>query len=322
MFCNPAILPRAHATSDLVNRQAQPLDVATNFDRASAFIRDAASNGANLAVLPEYHLSSWATDSEVLKRAAQESAAYLQRYQDLARELGICIVPGTLLEPVAAQDTSESSGVSSSSSSSSGIANVCYFIDNKGQISGRYQKKNLWHPERPHLAADATTPHAAFDTPLGRVGLLVCWDVAFPEAFRALVADGARIIVVPSFWLASDGGDEGTELNPASETLFLESVCVARAFENTCAVVFVNTAAPRGQTVDERGAEYAGVSQVALPMLGARGKLGPGEDVSIVDVDLGVLDAAESVYKVREDMAKEGWHYAHTLQQGKTRMNE
>jgi len=42
-------------------------------------------------------------------------------------------------------------------------------------------------------------PHEVFDTPVGKVGLLICWDLAFPEAFRELIARGAEIVIVPTF---------------------------------------------------------------------------------------------------------------------------
>ncbi|OAQ74031.1 nitrilase/cyanide hydratase and apolipoprotein N-acyltransferase [Pochonia chlamydosporia 170] len=278
---------------------SEPLAPANNFARAEAYIRDAASQGANLAVLPEYHLAGWVPDAAEFTSTATQSAPYLEKYRALAKELNITIVPGTLLEP--------------ETSSGSGLANVAYFIGPDGAILGRYQKKNLWHPERPHLAADIETPHTAFDTPWGRMGMLICWDVAFPEAFKALVADGARMIVSPSFWLADDGG-EGSDLNPDSEKLFLDNVCVARAFENTAAVVYVNAGAPKGSKdgKDGRGNTFCGVSQVTLPIVGRLGggeSMGPAEEMGVFEVDMGVLDMAESVYKVRGDMAREGWHY-------------
>ena len=258
-------------------------------------IREAAAQGANLAVLPEYHLASWSPESPEFVATAQHSASYLEKYRALAKELGVGIVPGTILEPT----------------DGDGLANVAYFIGPDGAVLSRYQKKNLWHPERPHLVADIETPHGAFDTPWGRMGLLICWDVAFPESYRELVADGAKMVVTPSFWLADDAGD-GVSINPQSEKLFLDSVLVARAFENTCAVVYVNAAAPKGAVdgKDPLGNEFCGVSQVAMPILGALGgSMGPCEEMRVVDVDMGVLDLAESQYKVRQDMAKEGWHY-------------
>jgi predicted amidohydrolase len=272
-------------------------------------------------VLPEYHLSSWVEKHSDLLSVARHSASYLSRYQTLAKELSICIVPGTILEP-------RENGAKNDASSSANavpLANMCYFIGPDGSILGSYQKRNLWHPEKPILeASPAPVPHRAFDTPLGRVGLLVCWDLSFPEAMRALVAEGAKIVIIPSFWLASDGGDEGARVNPLCETVFLDNACVARAFENTCAVVYVNAGgAASGGCVpmpkageDEFGRSYAGVSQVGMPLLGSLGRIGHGqEEMSVVEIDMGVLDVAEGVYKVREDMGRRQWAYGASLKE-------
>lgn len=254
-------------------------------------------------MLPEYHLAGAQNQLENPQQAVKYSAEYLKEYQLLAKELQIAIVPGTILEPLTTK-------AHAAGDTNGPLANVAYFIGPDGRLLGRYQKKNLWHPERPYVTADIETPHKAFDTPWGRIGLLICWDMAFPEAFRALIADGARIVICPSCWLVEDGG-EGREFNPSCESLFLENVCVARAFENTCAIVFVNAAAPLGSTdgKDPQGYEYAGLSQVAIPLQGSRGRLGTSEEMRLVEINMKALDVAEKVYKVREDMAKVEWHY-------------
>ena len=84
---------------------------------------------------------------------------------------------------------------------------------------------------------------------------------------------------------------------------------VARAFENTCAVVFANAGGPKGG----QGGSYVGLSQVAVPFKGALGKLGDGEGMSVVEVDMRILEEAEENYRVREDLGREGWHYAYSL---------
>ncbi|KAI1122364.1 carbon-nitrogen hydrolase [Nemania abortiva] len=275
----------------LVQLHPKPLSPAQNFEKAASFIRDAAKE-CDLAVLPEYHLTSWVPDEPGFKASCAESFPYLRKYQDLAKELNICIVPGTIIVL-----------------EGESLYNNAYFISGDGEIVAQYQKKNLWHPERHHLVSSAHEPHKAFDTPLGRMGLLICWDLAFPEAFRELIADGAQIICVPAFWTMRDVIDEGYALNPDGEALFLNSTVVARAFENTCATVFVNAGGP-----PEKGnkTNFAGLSQVGVPHIGALGRLGPAEGISIVDLDMNVLKIAEENYKVREDMKTEGWHYAYT----------
>ncbi|KAI1326740.1 carbon-nitrogen hydrolase [Xylariaceae sp. FL0255] len=280
----------------LLQLHPKPLKAAENFAKAEFYIRDAAAKGCHLAVLPEYYLNSWVPDEPEFKATCAQSPEYLKKYQGLAKELSVNIVPGTFLEAV--DDT---------------IQNIAYFISSDGEIAGRYQKKNLWHPERHHLISSAHEPHVAFDTPLGRVGLLICWDLAFPEAFRELIADGAKIICVPTFWSMRDVTDEGFALNPDGEALFLNSTVVSRCFENTCAVVFVNAGGP---PEEGENTTYAGLSQLGVPHVGGIGRLGRTEGMSIAELDMNILDIAEDNYKVRQDMASEAWHYSFTQVRG------
>lgn len=277
-----------------------------NYAKAESFIRRAADEGAEIAILPEYHLSSWIPDHDKLYAIAQQTPRYLDKYCSLAKELGICIVPGTLLS--VPKDEVEDRR----------LLNISYFIGPEGTVLGQYQKRNLWHPEKPILApSPSPEPHKAFDTPLGRVGLLICWDLTFPEAMRALVADGAIIIIIPSCWLRADSVDAALGVNPDLSILYLDTLCIARAFENTAAVLYVNAGGagegdadgiPLGK--DAMGREYAGVSQAALPIRGSLGRLETGQEgMSIVDIDLRIRDVAESIYKSREDMALRGWVY-------------
>jgi predicted amidohydrolase len=64
--------------------------------------------------------------------------------------------------------------------------------------------------------------------------MLICWDIAFPEAFRELITQGAKIIIIPCFWGLRDCSEEGLRYNPGSEALFIDSALTTRAFENTC----------------------------------------------------------------------------------------
>ena len=278
----------------------QPLDPEANFQKASAFIVSAASQGAHLAVLPEYHLTNWLPKDPRFAGQCAQWSLYLSGYQSLAAQHNICIIPGTIVELHHDLESGQER-----------LLNKAYFIDDHGKILSSYTKKNLWHPEREHLTGSAHDPHDAFDTPLGKVGMLICWDLAFPEAFRELIAKGAKILVVPTLWTLSDCNEYGLRMNPKSEEVLLESMITARAFENTCCVIFANAGAPAG-SVDK--GTYVGLSRVALPFVGAKGEETKGsreEGMSIVDVDMEILEQAEANYGVRGDLAREGWHYTY-----------
>jgi predicted amidohydrolase len=273
------------------------MDMEGNFATASKYLRQAAEQGCQLAVLPEFHLTSWVPEDPAFRVACTAPNDYLQGYQELAQQLKMSIVPGTICQ-LGGQDYEQSD---------QNVFNTAHFISGEtGVVLGDYQKKNLWHPERPHLKSSGDAPHLAFDTNLKhddgrpvRAGLLICWDLAFPEAFRALIADGAEIIIIPSWWFPDDVSPSAQVINPNSEAAFLKSATECRAFENTAAIVFANA---------------GGMSSINMPLQGCLGRMETGDEGLLVrDIDMAVLCVAEKNYKVREDMRDEKWHYRYTL---------
>jgi predicted amidohydrolase len=234
---------------------------------------------------------------------ASQYQKYLDGYCNLARELGLCIVPGTIVErhPAAPGPTLPGGKILKDIDGEFQLFNTAYFISNEGKILGSYHKKNLWHTERPHQSR-GQDKHTAINTPVGKVGLLACWDLAFPEAFRELTRDGADIIIVPTCWTLDESCEAGLELNPHYESLILNSMITARCFENSCGVVFANAGGPSDV--------YVGLSQIAVPFVGPIAAMKDSSEGTIIaDIDLGVLKAAEVNYKVRADMTAVDWHY-------------
>ncbi|EME41227.1 hypothetical protein DOTSEDRAFT_73596 [Dothistroma septosporum NZE10] len=270
----------------------KPMALERNYNVAADFIRAAAKQGAELAVLPEYHLLNWIPNDPKFKEKCSQWKTYLDKYIALAKENNICIVPGTIVE------------LHDEGTDDERLLNVAYFISNDGTIAGKYVKKNLWGSiERLHLTSSSDDPHPVFDTPLGKVGMLICWDLAFPEAFREMIANGAKMIIIPTFWTLSDCSKAGLAINPVSEGLFLDSMLTARCFENTCAIVFANAGGPPGKG-------YAGLSQICVPYAGALTRLGScAEGMAVVDVDMQIVEDAEENYQVRADLARSDWHY-------------
>lgn len=179
----------------------KPMQPDKNFDKAADYIRSAAAQKCDLAVLPEYHLTNWLPKHEKFVDMCKDWKRYLQQYQALAKECNICIVPGTIVQIRDKEgDAFDHRENHLDGKPSNDLENVAYFIDNKGEIAGKYVKKNLWGPtEREHLTSSGREEHVAFDTPLGKCGMLICWDLAFPEAFRELIVQGAKIIILPTF---------------------------------------------------------------------------------------------------------------------------
>lgn len=110
------------------------LQVEANYLKAAQFIQRAASLGAQLAVLPEYHLTNWVPEDPGFASACDQWHVYLEKYRSLAKEHNICIVPGTIVERHQNAEKVEDK-----------LINVAYFIDNRGEVLGSYQKKNLWY---------------------------------------------------------------------------------------------------------------------------------------------------------------------------------
>lgn len=270
-------------------------------------------------------MTGWYPDDPRFAAHAEQYQKYLTAYCRLAASAHINIVPGTIVSQHLDATCTISCpsclclDVAGSSSSKPKLLNIAYFISCTGAILGSYTKTNLWHPERPFLASTPKVPHSVISTPIGKVGLLVCWDLAFPEAFRELIASGAEIVVVPACWTLDDSPAylKGLKRNPDFESMLLNSMITTRCFENTCAVVFANCggSGPAQQRQRQLGGgapnPYVGLSQVAAPFVGAIKRLGSEEGMDIAELDLEILKEAEDNYKVRADLAQSTWHYSY-----------
>ena len=187
-------------------------EVAPNLFTAEQLLRQAATEGALLVALPEYFPLIGASDSERL--AARESDAHgpIQNFlSEIARELGIWLVGGSL--PLTADDPAK-------------LRNSCLVYDPSGKRVARYDKIHLFGFTRgaesynESLTIEAGTQAVAFDTPLGRIGLAICYDLRFPELFRTLgVVD---LLVVPAAFTETTG------------RAHWELLLRARAVENQC----------------------------------------------------------------------------------------
>lgn len=165
-----------------------------NLAEMEARIREAHAKGADLVVLPELADSGYVFES--LDETAQlarpipdgESA---QRLCALAAELGLHIVSG-LAEVYAGK-----------------FYNSAMLCGPGGHI-GTYRKLHLWYRENLFFEP-GNLGLPVFDTPLGRIGMAICYDGWFPETFRELSAAGAEIVCVPTNWVPMPEQDPEVE---------------------------------------------------------------------------------------------------------------
>ncbi|WP_256080131.1 carbon-nitrogen hydrolase family protein [Massilia sp. YIM B04103] len=196
-----------------------------NLEAALKLIREAAESGANIVCLP----ATFATGINFpsLKRDAQTAdGPIVTTLRALAASLGIALVFG-LLE----RDGND-------------IYDAAFYIDESGAIAGSYRRNSIWEGERAYISRG--TPAPLIETRHGKIGLLVSYDVRFPEASRAYFAENADIIICVASLFHIYG-------------FAVESLCRARAADNACYFVFASCVGENGFAM----LEYMGGSLIA-----------------------------------------------------------
>ena len=155
-------------------------DGETNLRRSLAWISSAAEAGVDLVVLPELSNSGCDFSSrEMALRLAEPvpEGPTVRAWAEAARKLGLLVVGGLL----------EADGEN--------VYNSAVIVGPDGLL-GRYRKTHFW--DREGLIYEAGRELPVFETPLGTLGLLVCYDAWFPEAIRTLAMRGAEVLCVPA----------------------------------------------------------------------------------------------------------------------------
>jgi len=247
-----------------------------NISRIEQFISQAKKQDAQVIIFPEDCMtSSIFGDLYHLER----DDIFLHQFQNLAKKYQIDIVTGSWMKETP-------NGAFSSSS----------YIDSSGEVLGTYHKNHLYLSERKFLSPG--TEVSVFDTSYGKAGIIICWDIMFPEIFDRMKELGVQIVYCPSYWYKEIAG-EGLKYNAECEEQHLDAMCLARAVENNIVLVYANAAGvmtfPNGSTDT-----LVGHSQICLPIAGTLSKLDHNrEEMIIQQIDLSFLDLANKEYKLR-----------------------
>ena len=240
------------------------IDAGANLATARRLIAQAAAQGARLVALPEYFCFMGRADTDKLAIAERTGDGPIQRLLgEAAREHGVWVIGGTL--PLVSPDPQR-------------VLNSCAVFAPDGTLAARYDKIHLFRFERESAAGRESydegrailagaTPTACAAAGL-RVGLSVCYDLRFPELYRALMTPPCDLLSVPAAFTHTTG--------QAHWELLLR----ARAVENQCYVI-----APAQGGRHENGRRTWGHSMIVDPWGEVLAVRPEGEGVVIAEID-------------------------------------
>lgn len=232
--------------------------VAENLEAAARLVRAARQGGAQLVVLPEYFCILGAHELDKVKVREADGDGPIQRFlARTARAEGVWLVGGCVPLVCDAPDK---------------VRSACLVYDDRGERIARYDKIHLFGFEsgnERYREANSIQPGdtpRAIDTPFGRIGLTICYDVRFPELYRMLGT--LDLILVPSAFTATTG------------RAHWEILLRARAIENQAYVI-----APAQGGLHRNGRRTHGHTMIVDPWGNVRGERVEGEGVVFASVD-------------------------------------
>jgi len=229
-----------------------------NFKTATDAVAEAARKGADIVLLPELWASGYDL-KHAREYASPRSGGWFQKMRELAKVQGIAL-GGSMIE-----EQGES------------LFNTFLLVDKKGKDLGHYRKAHLFDLIEEKKYFTAGDQLAIVETPWGKIGLALCYDLRFPEIFRAYALKGAEAILMVAEW-------------PRRRIAHWDVLLEARAIENQCFIAAVN------KVGTSHGELLGGNSAVIDPMgkVLVRGEDRPG--IFVADVD------PEEAIKAREWM--------------------
>lgn len=242
-------------------------NVSANLLEAERITGDAVAAGAEMVVLPENFAFMGKTDADNLKHKEEPGNGPLQTFlSQLAEHHGIWVAGGTI--PLATDNPHK-------------IRSACLIFNHKGERVARYDKIHLFdvhlvETDEKYSESDTVEPGTStvvVDSPFGRIGLAICYDLRFPEQFRNLLDAGMEIAIIPAAFTALTGK---AHWQPLVQT---------RAIENLSYVV---TAAQGGYHVS--GRETYGHSMIVDPWGTIQDQIARGNGFAMGEIDLNHLN--------------------------------
>ncbi len=253
-------------------------DKAESMRKTEAMIAEASQNGADIVVLPEMFNCPY-SNKYFRGFAEAENGESVDTMSSWARDNGIILVGGSIPE----KDGDK-------------LHNTCFVFDRSGNVIARHRKAHMFDVEFENGISFKESKHfspgneiTVFDTEYGKMGVIVCFDIRFPELSRAMAKRGAQIIFCPAQFNMTTG--------PKHWELSLR----ARAMDNE--LFFVGASAARYEGFDY---ECWGHSAVVSPFGEVLASCDEKEQILYCDVDLDEIDSVRrqlpTFLKLREDL--------------------
>ncbi len=239
-------------------------DKEANLKKAEALIAEAVRRGANFVSLPEN--MNYIGTPEGKKISAETLPGPTSEFlSELAIRHKIWIHGGSYAEKIPGEER---------------VGNLSIVVDPSGNIVARYHKIHLYDVDivngpstKESAAVRPGREIVAFDSPYGRMGLSICYDMRFPELYRILALRGARLIFVPANYTLFTGKDHW------------EVVLRTRAIENQCFIVAA------GQWGVKPAFQSYGRSMIIDPWGTVIAQAADGEGVCMAEIDMARVDA-------------------------------
>ncbi len=231
--------------------QLKPLlfDKEFNLSKAEKYIKLAATGGAAAIIFPELYLTGYSLDKKTVEMAESVDGPSIRRIIALAERYKIAVLMGF---PETCQEDNHT-------------YDSMFVIDHKGHFCGSYRKTHLFQAEKRWFHPGKN--FSVIDFGLGPVGLLICYDLEFPETARILALKGAK-------WIATSTGNMVP--NQHLQEIYIQT----RAAENRLWVAAANRVGQEGNL------SFFGGSAVADPHGNLIAQAKDGEELLLVDIDL------------------------------------
>lgn len=256
-------------------QMASGSNVSSNLIEAKRLIQNSAAAGAKIIILPEnFALMGMTEQDKVLIKETYGSGQIQEFLKKQAIDFNIWIVAGTI--PILTEDDNL-------------IRATCLVYNSEGRVVSRYDKIHLFDVDVPESndtyreseTIEAGAEPCVFDSPFGRIGIAICYDLRFPELFRKMSEQKAEIFVIPSAFTAITG------------KAHWQPLLKSRAIENLCYVI---ASAQGGYHVN--GRETYGHSMIVDPWGTVLDRLSNGSGFVISDIDLNKIQNIRKTFPV------------------------